>query len=66
MKTEIIGTSSPFRLQMMERIADFVEVDSITYVDHGKAEEYIFTKGNKTFTLTANYNPIDGGYLTIK
>jgi hypothetical protein len=39
------------------------ENDSIEYIDLGNGEDYVITKGDRSFILQARGNKIDGGFL---
>jgi len=60
----IINAFSYNHKQMMKRIADVTEADSIRYEDLGNGENYTITKNGKSVVLMIRGNKIDGGFLS--
>jgi hypothetical protein len=64
--TRIINAVTDNHRQEMRKLAEFAELDSITYRDHGNGESYLLKKAGKTLVLKVSSNRVDGGWLNIE
>ena len=64
------GNNSPEQLikrrtESLKLLAMLCDADSVEYKDYDKSEEYLITKGKKTYVLDICGNHFDGGWMNI-
>lgn len=50
----------------LTKIGDFMNADSVKYVEGHKNELLVIIRGNQKLTLLAHGNAADGGYITVE
>ncbi len=62
---KITNPGSRKHREQLLKLARFLGLDEIEYVDFGNREEYVLIKADKSITIKANGNRPDGGFLTV-
>lgn len=61
----IIGRKAESQTRQFEALANFLGLDAIEYVDHGKSETYTLVKGEDKFKLEVSSTMVDGGFMNV-
>lgn len=64
-KVELRGEIPENMREPLEKLGEFIGVDSIEYEDLGIGENYILRKDGKVITLYVRGNKFDGGFMTV-
>lgn len=59
---QVIDAASDKQEQSLTDFGNFIEADSIIYLDHGSSEDFIINKGGKSFIIGIRGNKVDGAF----